>query len=105
MIGDVVLLLAGAGLLGGGMLTGAALHATIGRKRDAAPRALVCSCGHGYGAHKDGTGTCKADVRREHYESWGTRRGWEWVACACLRYDGPEPLPSVLNWPLPGGTP
>lgn len=60
--------------------------------------AVVCSCGHGYGGHTQG-GQCRAEVRRLRNGCTGT---YDWVACPCLTYDGPEPLPRV--WTELGGT-
>jgi hypothetical protein len=56
---------------------------------------LICSCDHGYGSHADGK-ACRADVRRLRD---GCSNTYDWVHCACLSYDGPEPLPRVWTGP------
>lgn len=66
----------------------------VGRRGRPKLVGAVCSCGHGYGIHEDGK-KCVAAVERPHYYSNGTRNGYEWAQCACLCYDGPEPLPRV----------
>lgn len=90
---DPITLVAGGVLLAGGWLVGRR------SRRPSAPKAgTVCSCGHGYGSHEAG-GMCDAQVERIHYYSNGDRNGHEWVACPCLTYDGPEPLPRVWTGP------
>lgn len=87
---DPITLVAGGVLLAGGWLAG-----RRGRRPSTPkPTGTVCSCGHGYGSHEAG-GMCSAQVERVHYYLNGSRNGYEWVACPCLTYDGPEPLPRV----------
>ena len=64
------------------------------RSQTVAPAHSLCSCSHGYGSHEDG-GLCQAQVERPHYYISGSRNGYEWVACPCRSYDGPESLPRV----------
>ena len=84
-------------LIGGGLV---AVGWGIGRltsRRASTPQVpthSLCSCGHGYGSHRDG-GPCQPQVERPYYWANGDRNGFEWVPCACLSYDGPEPLPRV----------
>jgi hypothetical protein len=65
----------------------------FGRRAGVRARPNTCSCGHGYGSHKDGR-RCWAENRRAHYTRHGDRNGNEWARCPCLRHDGP--LPSVV---------
>lgn len=92
---DPITLVAGGVLLAGGWLAGCR-----GRKSSTPkPTGTVCSCSHGYGSHEAG-GMCSAQVERVHYYLNGSRNGYEWVACPCLTYDGPEPLPRVWTGEL-----
>ncbi|MGH9290824.1 MAG: hypothetical protein ACRD0V_21430 [Acidimicrobiales bacterium] len=82
--------------VGGALLAAGALAGRLGLRRRSAPPTpgFTCGCGHGYGCHDNGA-RCVAEVERPRYLSDGYRGGSEWVACPCLFYDGPEPLPRV----------
>lgn len=89
---DPLTILAAGVVAGAGYLTGRA-----GRRPKPKPASgPVCSCGHGFGTHADDGKRCAAQVERPHYYSNGARNGYEWAACACLRYDGPDP--AVWVW-------
>jgi hypothetical protein len=82
-------------VVGGTLLVCGWFMGRLGRRsRAPKPLSTVCSCSHGYGIHEDGK-RCVAAVERAHYYSNGSRNGYEWAQCACLCYDGPEPLPRV----------
>jgi hypothetical protein len=51
----------------------------------------ICPCEHVWGEHKDG-GKCQGMVRRAFYYKTGTRNGYEWVPCSCMKYHGPVPI-------------
>jgi hypothetical protein len=65
----------------------------FGRRAGLRARPITCSCGHGYGTHKEGR-RCNGQSVRPHYWRDGTRNGNEWTTCPCMRYDGP--VPSVV---------
>lgn len=65
----------------------------FGRRAGLRARVNTCSCGHGYGTHDEGK-NCTGQVRRAYYYDNGSRNGKQWVACPCLRHDGP--LPSAV---------
>ena len=83
-------LLAGGLLLFAGWVVG-----RNSRRRTRTPK-LVCSCKHGYGAHENG-GACRDEVKRPSRWSSGYIMEYAWVECACMEYDGPEPLPRMLR--------
>lgn len=89
---DPITLVAGGVLLAGGWLAGR-IRTESAPKRQVA--ATICSCEHGFGTH-DAGGACKAQIKRaDRWDDYSNARHWEWVACPCLTYDGPEPLPRV----------
>lgn len=90
---DPISLIVGGALLAVGWLAGRA-HRRHNRTPELPSTATMCSCGHGHGTHVAG-GVCQAQIERSHYMKHGERNGWEWVACPCQTYDGPEPLPRV----------
>jgi hypothetical protein len=93
---EALLMVAGALLFGAGWLTG-----RVARLRSRpAPIRPICECGHVHGAHVDGS--CRAEIRREYYNSVGSRNGFKWVPCACLRYTGP--IPMNMDWVPPIAT-
>ncbi len=63
-----------------------------GRQRRSEHTAVkpICHCEHPIGHHEDKTGRCLAQVERTHYGKNGGRNGYEYVACACQHYTGPE---------------
>lgn len=95
---DPLSLAVGGALLAAGWFLGRVGHRSSPQTPGGAPE-VVCSCGHGYGSHAHG-GQCQAEVRRLRN---GCTSTYDWVACPCLSYDGPEPLPRVWT-ELPGGT-
>jgi hypothetical protein len=96
----------GAGITAAAYSSGHGIGFTRGRlternKLTVGPK-LVCSCEHGFGSHEAG-GKCHAEVQRANKweKDYGDPRGWEYVTCPCRTYDGPAPLPDVLNWQPP----
>lgn len=91
-------------LIGGGLVVAGWAAGRIGRRRaPKAPKApkFECSCGHGYGSHRDGK-ACQADQQRAaKWSKDGFETGYEWVRCPCLAYDGPEPMPRIADWTPP----
>jgi hypothetical protein len=72
-------------LVGGGLGIAAVVAGNLVAmrwRRTARPK-LICTCGHGYGAHDPIEGMCGDQVHR-------TALGW--VDCPCRTYDGPDPL-------------
>lgn len=93
---DPISLAAGGALLTSGWLAG--------RLRHRPPRRLdpqVCGCGHHLATHDLERGGCLEDVRRDHYWDNGSRNGYEWVRCGCVRYTGEVPL-DLSQLGLPG---
>lgn len=71
------------------------------QKSKSAPQLNTCSCGHGYGTHV-GEKRCAGEIKRAwQWSRDGNEINWEYVKCPCLRYDGPEPLSSVMTWAPP----
>lgn len=92
---DPLTILSGGALLCVGVLIGRAM-----RPKPVKDPGPVCSCGHGYGQHEN-AGRCGAEAQRAcDWTYGGSPMAWEYVRCACLSYDGPEPLPKVWT---PGG--
>lgn len=54
----------------------------------------MCGCTHHHAVHDPKTGTCNAAVPVPAYDDRGGRVGYEYQPCACLRYSGPEPMPT-----------
>jgi hypothetical protein len=88
-------MLAGAFILAVGILAGRLLP---GRRPPALPGQPepVCGCGHHYAEHDPETGECNVSERGEPVKWGGSGRAvkWEWLDCTCVRYSGPEPLPT-----------
>lgn len=93
-----------------GWLTGR--HAKL--KTHPKPPEPYCLCGHHYGAHDPGDGTCRTRDTEDHYS---TDRGdyQVTVPCPCRRYTGPQPVEqywvppasdmSIVTAPLPVASP
>jgi hypothetical protein len=95
-----------AGWILGILVTGipAAGMFLLGRRYARQDRAMLCSCGHGYGFHAVATpGSCQADVKRTARTGDGKRD--QWVTCRCVRWDGPSHLEEfqrmVEDWRAP----
>ncbi len=91
---DPLSLIAGAGLLAVGYLTG-----RIGRrwkpKEDGVAR---CGCGHSLALHEPEKATCHATVRqRRARDKKGNYLGNQYVSCTCRQYVGPLPLEQVVD--------
>lgn len=90
-------LLAGAGLIAGGIVLG---RLTVRPRRTGTvvpPRR--CSCKHARSSHEHPTGPCHEQVEQANrWDSYGKPTGYVYVPCPCQRYDGPEPMPSTY-WP------
>jgi hypothetical protein len=60
------------------------------------PNAPICSCTHGFGTHGK-EGDCFGQIKRR-------ANGYtEWVACRCVRYDGPEVVAGIWVPPIADG--
>lgn len=82
----------------------------IGRRRGTPKKLpdpkLICSCKHGYGTHEKEDGRCLGQVKqpvRWRIDRYGddVPSHFEWVACPCISYDGPEPLPRAFDFSTP----
>ena len=62
----------------------------------------VCGCTHHHSMHDPETGKCNAAVAVTAYDEYGGAAGKEYASCACLRYSGPEPLPTYLATEIAG---
>jgi hypothetical protein len=95
VIVDLLSLTLGAAVTGGGVLVGVGARAMSAR-RPAAPlppaAALVCSCTHPHSVHDAAAGRCCGLMKLERWSPNGVRRGFEWRACPCRGYDGPQPI-------------
>lgn len=58
------------------------------RAKKPEPIKPVCPCNHTWGSHKEGN-RCQAQEKRENYNKFGERSGWEYANCACTKYHGP----------------
>lgn len=74
--------------LGSG-LTCYALGALTTRRRHRKPVPPMCPCTHLISAHDNNDGPCIGQIRREYYNRYGDRNGYEYVRCTCRRYIGP----------------
>lgn len=67
-----------------------------GTRKVPAPSELpkpICSCGHGYGTHGSDAPGCGGEVKRaDKWDEYADPRHWQYVACPCRRYDGPDPV-------------
>jgi hypothetical protein len=81
---DPVSLLMGAALVAGGYGGGRIGRA---RRRPKPPRPIKpeCGCGHHKSYHQDGVGACQERVCVSFVEGY--------KKCACMKYEGPIPLP------------
>lgn len=96
-------LLEGALILAAGILLGRFLPARKQQPRPVEPR---CGCTHHHAMHDPETGRCNAAVNApSKYDGYGIAREWKQSPCACLRYSGPEPMPSYYAPELAGGQP
>ena len=66
------------------------------RREDPKPVEAVCGCTHHYSFHDPKTGACMASVAVDKYSEKGKQVGVEHLPCACVRYTGPEPLPTLF---------
>jgi hypothetical protein len=56
-----------------------------------------CACSHSLGEHHEKTGACLAQAERPHYHENGSRNGFEWVPCVCMRYVAPRPVDELFS--------
>jgi hypothetical protein len=92
MIEGALILLAGAVL-------GAILARLPARRKGPRPAEApkpVCGCHHHHSYHDPETGRCNALVNGQpvKFDKFEDPIKWEQVPCACLRYSGPEPMPT-----------
>jgi len=50
----------------------------------------ICSCSHVYSVHKE-DGKCNSSIKTKRYDSIGNAVGFQYLGCACVRYDGIPP--------------
>jgi hypothetical protein len=90
-------MLEGALILLAGILIGIGIGVRVAARRDGPnPVTAVCGCTHHYSMHDPKTGACVATVPVDKYAQNGEQIGKELVPCACVRYVGPEPLPTYI---------
>jgi hypothetical protein len=94
---QVMTVLEGALLLLAGILIGIRLGRLPPRRKVPKPVQAVCGCTHHYAMHDPKTGKCNAAVAVDKYSRDGSWIGNEHKPCACLRYSGPEPLPTYYS--------
>lgn len=87
-------MITGALLLAAGIAVGWVLRSLPARRREPKPVEAVCGCGHHHSVHDPETRACNAEVEADRYDRFGNLTGKEHKPCACLRYTGPEPMPS-----------
>jgi hypothetical protein len=94
-------MLAGAFILAIGVLFGRLLPE---RRKGPKPVEAVCGCKHHYSKHNPETGRCNVSERGNpvKWNGRGEEVEWEWIACPCVRYTGPEPLPTYIATEIAG---
>ena len=97
-------MITGALLVLGGIAVGWLLRSLPGRRGDLGPELVeaVCGCTHHHSMHDPETGKCNAAVAVTAYDEYGGAAGKEYASCACLRYSGPEPLPTYIATEIAG---
>jgi hypothetical protein len=80
-------------VMGGALVAVGWFIGRIRKPKTVDPPVMRCSCGHGYGTHENGH-KCNAAI---HALRNGCSNTYDWVPCACLSYDGPDPLLRVWN--------
>jgi hypothetical protein len=87
---DPLSVLIAAAVFAAGWLVGR--HARL-KAKPKAPKP-ICMCGHHYGEHDPDTSVCNnQEIERINYSD-------KWVACACLRYTGPQPVEAYWAPPM-----
>jgi hypothetical protein len=89
VVEGALILLAGIGI-------GWLLRSLPARPKGPKPVEAVCGCEHHHSMHNPETGECNAAVPVTKYNKSGDRIGKEYKPCACLRYSGPEPIPTLF---------
>jgi hypothetical protein len=91
-------MLAGAFILAIGILLGRLLPERRKEPRPLKSPRPVCGCTHHYSMHDPETGACNEVVNGKplRFDRFEEPIQWEQVGCACLRYSGPEPLPTYI---------
>ena len=97
-------MIAGALILAAGILIGWILRSLPARREGLKPIEAVCGCRHHHAMHDPETGACNATVEVDRYNKYGDYTGKEHKPCACLRYSGPEPIPSLYAPEIARGT-
>ena len=93
-------MLEGALIFLGGLLAGVVVRSLPPRRKPVAALPPVCHCRHARSFHEEGTGRCHGVDRLKRYSAAGATTGFDAVECTCLRYDGPEPIPTLYAPPL-----
>jgi hypothetical protein len=78
-----------------GTALGWLLRSLPARRKDPKPIEAVCGCKHHHALHSPETGACNGSVTVSKYNTRGDWAGQEYHPCGCLRYSGPEPIPSL----------
>lgn len=89
-------MITGAALVVIGILIGVVLRSLPARRKGHKPVEAVCGCKHHHSMHDPETGACNAEVAVDKHNKYGEWTGKEYKPCACVRYTGPEPLPSYF---------
>jgi hypothetical protein len=68
------------------------------------PPKPFCGCSHHHSYHDPQTGRCNATVAGQalRFDRWEAPIKWEMVQCPCLRYSGPEPMPTYIATEIAG---
>jgi hypothetical protein len=68
------------------------------------PPKPFCGCTHHHSYHDPETGKCNAGIHGQALEFDGYDRPikWELATCPCLRYSGPEPMPTYYAQEIAG---
>lgn len=83
----------GALILLAGILIGRLLPT---HRKGPKPVEAVCGCTHHHSMHAPETGQCNAAVEISKYNEFGGWVGKDYRPCACRRYSGPEPIPTLF---------
>jgi hypothetical protein len=92
----------GALILLVGIVIGLVAGRLPARRKDPKPAVAVCGCTHHHSMHDPETGRCNAEVTVPRYNKGGDRIGKDYRPCACLRYSGPEPMPTYYATEIAG---
>src|SRR4051812_3369968 len=92
---DPISVVVGGLLVVGGWLLGRVRSRSVDDSLRVDPDA--CGCGHPLAFHDRTARTCSAEVRRDHYNSYGECTGHKWASCTCRLYTGTRPVEELLH--------